>query len=740
MRNFHFYLNKLTRFFRSPDFSKAVILSLAISLPIFIFSLLGSFEVGVALAIGCLLSSPSDIPGSFRHKVIGVALAAILAGMVSLVTGYASGNIFILLPLIALLMFGISYLAVFGFRASLVAFSGLFAIVLSFANLSVVLDTWERALLITLGGFWYLGLSVLWYYLNPKRPTEQLLAGAMELTALFLKTRARLLTETNNREELQNELFQLQGELNEKHESLRDILIRSRLSFGNSNFARKRLLIFIELVDILELAIANPVDYKKLDLLVKNNPVYLTRFKKLIEKLASQLEDLALAIEKNKRFSREEIQDYLEKVESGFISFRESLDFKKMEKEMFLLEFLFEYLEKQAQKINTITRNLYDLENEKQVFPRRKEVEKFITPQDYDPKILVENFTFKSIIFRHSVRLAVVVLVGFSVGAYFSLDNAYWILLTIVVIMRPNYGLTKQRSQQRTVGTIIGGVIAFGIVFFIKDPVVHGILGLFSLTLAFSLIQKNYRTAAVFVTLSIVFIYSLLEPNVYEVIQYRIIDTLLGAGLAFLGNLWLWPSWEVKNIKNVILESIRANKVYLQEIASYYKEKGELPISYKLARKNAFLETGNLNSAFQRMTQEPKNRQQQIDIIYNVVSLNQTFLGALASLGTYIRNHETTAASGNFEIIVEHIVQNLDNSEKSLEKMKFAESPDKNITDRAGKEMEKAFERLLEKRNEKPSGKLQNKIREYHLVINQLKWLLEISEKLQKNISQTNFS
>lgn len=740
MPNIETYLNSLARFFRSPDFSKAVLLSIAISLPILIFSLQGPYEIGVALGIGCLLSSPSDIPGSFRHKVIGVALAAVLAGMVSVVAGYAAVSVFLLLPVIALLMFGISYLAVFGFRASLVAFSGLFAIVLSFANLSVALEIWERGLLITIGGFWYLGLSVLWYLYNPRRPTEQLLAQAMELTALFLKTRARLLTETNNRVALQKELFKLQGELNEKHESLRDILIRSRLSFGSSNFARKRLLVFIELVDILELAIANPVDYKKLDLLVKDKPVYLTRFKQLIENLALQLEDIALALEKNKSFSRKEIQEYLEGIATEFISFRKALEFEEAKNDMVLLQYLFEYLEKQAQKINTIVRTLYNLEDEKQVFPRRKEVAKFITPQDYDPKVLLENFNFKSAIFRHSLRLAVVVLVGFSVGAFFSLDNAYWILLTIVVIMRPNYGLTKERSKQRTIGTLIGGFLAFGIVYFVKNPVVHGILALFSLTLAFSLIQKNYRTAAIFVTLSIVFIYSLLAPDVYEVIQFRIIDTLLGAGLAFLGNLWLWPAWEVKNIKNVILESIRANKNYLKEIAGFYEEKGELPISYKLARKKAFLETGNLNTAFQRMTQEPKNRQQQIETVYSIVSLNQTFLGALASLGTYIRNHKTSSASSNFEIIVDHIVQNLENSEKKLINSQAVEEPDKKITNEAGKAMEMAFKKLLEENSTNRPVELQEKIREYHLVKNQLKWLLEISEKLQKNISENAFS
>ncbi len=736
----NYFLN-IFKFFRSADFSKAVILSISISVPILVFVSLDLMPVGVALAMGCLLASPSDIQGSFRHKVIGVSLAALLAGLASMATGYASVTIFVLVPILALLMFGISYFAVFGFRASLVAFSGLFAIVLSFANISSVLEIWERALLVSLGGFWYLGLSVLLHFINPKRPTEELLSETMELTARYLQIRAKLLSEKSRRKTLKKELFQLQGDLNDKHETLRDTLIRSRVSFGNSNYARKRLLIFIELVDILELAVANPVDYRQVDELFAENSEDLKRIKSLIESLAAQLEEIAAALEKSTNYTKEEIQDYLQKIESGFTSFKEDFEFNPEFKQNFLLQNLFDYLDKQAQKINTIVRVLYNLEKGERIFPKRGEVLKFITPQDYDPKMLLENFNFNSVIFRHSLRLAIVVLIGFSIGAIFSLDNAYWILLTIVVIMRPNYGLTKERSRQRIIGTLIGAVIAIGIIFFIKNEVVYGILGLLSLTLAFSLIQKNYRTAAVFITLSIIFIYALLQPNVYNVIQFRVIDTIVGAGLAAFGNYVLWPAWEVKNIKNIVFESLKANIAYLKEIDQFYHKKGKLPISYKLARKQAFLETGNLNTAFQRMTQEPKSQQKDLERTYKIVSLNQTFLGALASLGTFIRNHETTSASVNFEILVAHIISNLENTEKLLQNSKHLMPPDKEKTRQAGEALDKTLDMLLKtEKKDFQNETVQLKLREAHLIRSQLKWLLEISEKIHKNIEKAVFN
>jgi ABC-type multidrug transport system permease subunit len=41
------------------------------------------------------------------------------------------------------------------------------------------------------------------------------------------------------------------------------------------------------------------------------------------------------------------------------------------------------------------------------------------------------------------------------------------------------------------------------------------------------LIQQNYKFAAALITISIIFVYSLINPDAFEVIQYRVIDTII---------------------------------------------------------------------------------------------------------------------------------------------------------------------------------------------------------------------
>ena len=141
------YQNDLVKFLRSTDFSKAIVLTIAIVIPIGIFSGLDNLEIGISLAMGSLLTSPSDVPGSFKHKVYGILYAAILGSVSFCIAGYAEQSIWTIIPMLAIMIFSISYLSIYGFRASLVTFSGLLAVVLSFANISSEMEIWQKSLL-----------------------------------------------------------------------------------------------------------------------------------------------------------------------------------------------------------------------------------------------------------------------------------------------------------------------------------------------------------------------------------------------------------------------------------------------------------------------------------------------------------------------------------------------------------------------------------------------------------------
>lgn len=740
--DFHKYQNDFSKFIRSTDFSKAVVLSVAMVLPIFIFSDFGLNEWGISIAIGCLLSSPSDISGTFKHKVIGIAAAATLGAVSYTIGRYCEGSMATTIPMLAIMIFGISFLSVYGFRASLITFAGLLAVVISFAGINSTLPVWHKGILIFAGGIWYMLMSISWYFIKPKRAIEQQLAETMELTAEYLKLRSRLLQTGIDSEEIQREMMRLQGELNDHHENLRELLIQSRKTSGGSGFMRRRLLVFIDLVDVLELAMSHPVNYKKMKESLSGNEDLLDSFAGFSKKLAFQLQEISLALHTNSKLPKNTISEYIAETGKKLDEYRERIDITQNRETMLLLRNLYDYQVRQARKINNIDRVLRNLEDQRSIKLKESEVKQFLTPQDYSLKVLANNFNFDSAIFRHSLRMSFVVLIGYLIGMYFSVQNAYWILLTIIVIMRPNYGLTKERTKKRIIGTLIGGAVAVGIVFLTDNTTVYAILGILSLTMAFSLIQRNYTTAATFITLSIIFIYALLKPEVLKVIQYRVLDTIVGAALAAAGNFILWPKWESQTLEEFIANSIEANRKCFEEIDAYYHDKSELPASYKLARKKAFLEMGNLSAAFQRMTQEPKSRQENSSLIFEITVLNQTFLSALASMGTYIRNHTTTEPSKHFETLSQSIKTNLNNCLNLLQDNEIKAFDVKELKNASEKLEERFFELSEERNKEIREGKSQIdkqmrlNLQEARLVTDQLLWLKELSEKLYMNLQK----
>lgn len=664
-----------------------------------------------------------------KQKQLGILFSAVLVVIVSFIGGYLHHLNGLLYPVLGMLTFGIAYISIYGFRASLISFSGLMALVLSFGHISSGLENYQYALLIGLGGLWYLILSTITQHLNPKAQIEETLNNTFKLTADFLDLRRQLIGDQSSRDEVQSQLMVVQSELTEDHQTLREILILSRKSSGKSHYQDKRLLVFIQLVEILQKAMANPVNYEKMDALFEELPRFKTDFQNLILELSNQLSFIGQNINKPKLFpSNKMLVKAIDELEEAILRLKEEHDFEDYESYLMLQNFL-DYQIQQYENLKRIKRLLGNPELSSKDLVKNDKIKPFIVFKDYDLRLLVRNFSLRSTIFKHSLRLAITVVFGYGLGLLFDFQNPYWIMLSIIVIMRPSYGLTKTRTKDRILGTLLGAAIATGLVYVISDPYIFGVLGLISLVIAFSMIKKNYRAGATFITLTVIFIYAISQPDISKIIQFRVIDTLVGAGLAYIAMRWLLPAWSFMKIGDNIKDSLKANTNFFKSISSYYQYKGKVPSDLKMNRKEAFLQMSNLSSAFQLMAQEPKSKQRHIDDIYELVVLNHSLLASLSSLNIYIQNNKTTRASRDFKLISDKVIENLDRVYEQLQKIDF-ETPKSTALNTAEKSKSFKFsaaqltkETVLETSNEHTH-------KEAHLVWEQLRWLFSLSEKM----------
>ncbi|MCX2837364.1 FUSC family protein [Salinimicrobium sp. MT39] len=733
--NLYRQLQSFFTLLKTGEFSKGIRFAVAAIVPLLVTSQMGEIKIGIAMAVGVLLTSPSDVPGSLRRRVIGVSLSIAIAVAATILTGLSLAYPVFFIVVLVLQIFHYSMISVFGFRASLIAFSGLFAVVLSMTQVTAEGSILLHAFWIGMGGVWYLLFSLFFHYLLQRRETDQLLRDVFELTAQYLEKRSHLMSVTDEkREQAEKELFALQTSINEKHEIIRELVITRRKNFGRSEMVRKRLLIFMELVDILELGMAHPVNFSRMRALFVSHEDKIQHIQEWSLVMAAHLRILGQTPQ-NKFLNLEEGELLIKRRQAwkAYKEFEASANKSTDAEALLVYRNFLNFKEKQHQKLLSLMRLMKEWKGDEKLKLGRKDAAKFLTTPDYNFKTLQDNLDFKSPIFRHSLRLTVVMALGYVIGEFFAVQNAYWILLTTLVIMRPGYALTQERFKHRLYGTLIGGAVAISLVFFIRNQTVYAILAVICLVLAHSMIQRNYKTAAAFITLNVIFVYSLLKPNVLEVIEFRVLDTVVGAGLAFLGAKFLWPTWEYTLIQNFIRESIKANLSFLKEVEAFYNHKSALPASYRLARKKAFLAMGDLNAAFQRMAQEPKTDKKHLEEIFRIVSLNQEFLSATVSLGTFIRSHPTTKASAHFANYLSAIKANLQASVKNDEAQKEDLSEE---IDRAATFYENLYQELLDLEKDESVEKegVREKLQEVHILTDRLKWLLEMSEGLQKTM------
>ncbi|SHN07696.1 FUSC family membrane protein [Polaribacter sp. KT 15] len=734
-------LKHLELFLKSSDFNRGIRIGVAIAIPFALLYFLGYFEYAPAIAVGTFLNSPSDIPGSIKRKVNAILISILLSMVITAAILFAKPFLVLLILVITIISFIVSLLSVYGFRASLVSFSGLLAMIIAFA---IQKQTTQEILvhlgLMTLGGLWYLVVSYVFQKLAPKKDQNQLLSDSLLLIGDYLKLRAKLLTKKTKRDELLKKTFVLQNQINEKHETLREALLTARKRSGRSRYEEKQLLIFVSSIKIFELIEAKHLDYKMIDSIFGERKSFLKASKKLNKIMGNHLIVLSeLLIQNEKIPNKDVLLKALSKTKESINQYVESVQLPEAREGALVLQNLYDYQEQLLEEIRVIRRVMANVHDASKISLKRESSNQFLTLQEYRFNVLLQNLSLKSTIFRHSVRLTFALVFGYLFGYFLEIQNTYWILLTIIVIMRPSYGLTRLRTKDRIIGTLIGAAIALSIVSITQNIVVYSILAFSSLIFAVSLLQQNYKSAAALVTISIVFVYSLMNPDAYEVIQYRVLDTIIGAIIAIVTNYLILPTWEIDNQKQILVNALKMNKNYLLATQELYKNPNINKLHYNLARKEVFLAISNLNASFQRLTQDPKSKQKEFELVYEIVTINQTMVSAIASIGNFIINHKTTPASKEFDILIDKISNSLQlactNLQAKTSNAKVAEE----IVEKAENKLLNAYQKLsnlrdesIKKGNTEIDQKTLHALQEAYLISNHMVWLKSLSESLKK--------
>ena len=141
------------------------------------------------------------------------------------------------------------------------------------------------------------------------------------------------------------------------------------------------------------------------------------------------------------------------------------------------------------------------------------------------------------------IRLMACIGVAGLVSEVLPLQRSYWVLLTVAIVLKPDYGSVFARAVQRGIGTIVGAVAGAVLLVLFHGAWLLVPFGVLAALLPYGR-NRNYGLLATFLTPLVVVLVDLLKPVGWRLAGDRLVDTLIGCAIVLVVGFAPWPmSW-----------------------------------------------------------------------------------------------------------------------------------------------------------------------------------------------------
>jgi uncharacterized membrane protein YccC len=244
---------------------------------------------------------------------------------------------------------------------------------------------------------------------------------------------------------------------------------------------------------------------------------------------------------------------------------------------------------------------------------------------------------------RHALRLAVLSAVAEVIAQGSGLSHGYWIVLTIFIVLRPDYSSTLYRGLQRAAGTVVGAGLGVATVLLLKVSITALLCAVaVSLVAAYAVFTVNYLLYAVFLTDFLVVLLALLGLPPDPTAVARLIGTGIGTGLAIIAYL-LWPTWESTSAAEKFARLITAQGNYGRALLRAYTRPGGAEVarlgSLQLAARRARIDA---EASADRLAGEPAHPPIGPSTARALTSAAHRIALALLTLGAAVAAHHAS--------------------------------------------------------------------------------------------------
>jgi len=233
---------------------------------------------------------------------------------------------------------------------------------------------------------------------------------------------------------------------------------------------------------------------------------------------------------------------------------------------------------------------------------------------------VVEQLLGGRIAWEFTVRLMLCTGIAAVFSEVLPLARSYWVVLTVGIILKPDFGSVFARAVQRGVGTVLGAVL--GAVILAVVPYGPWLLLPFGVLAAMLPYGKarSFGLNAVFLTPLVVLLIDILDVGGWHLAEARLVDTVLASAIVLLFGYAPWPSAWQAHLPGQFAGTLRAVCAYLEEALitmpeariartgtarSPKRAPGEAPALRSRLRRRTYRALSNLRTEFQRTMSEP---------------------------------------------------------------------------------------------------------------------------------------
>ena len=628
------WLTRLKQTTYNTTFMYNVRMIIAFSGTAFVPYFLGHQLATIPLTLGVVAAGLSDIDDRFSVRLLNLVYTYIGFFVTATSIYFLFPHPFLFAIGLIISCIGFILLGSLGRRYATISYGCLVISVYSMLGVHLFEEWYMQSSLLVAGAAWYGVISTISFLLFPVRQVQDKLSECYSSLGNFLFAKSNLFDVDMTPQSYQQSMIDLSlenGKLVGIFNEMKTALLTRLKGDRGQRDTRRSLQYYFVAQDIHERADSAHIDYQILTKVFEHSDI-LFRFQRILSIQGKACKDLSESILLRKNYKHNK------RFKHAFQNLKVSLE--KLRDDNHYDPIWVNALFALYQNLKSIDAQLRNLETEQNiVFDKSKYIENQLKDDDlkgWDDIVIriKQHLTPESVLFRHAIRLSIVLLVSYIFVQVTQIQYGYWIILTALFVCQPNFNATKRRLRLRIVGTLVGIIIGEAVLYFIPSVEGQLLLLILSGVLFFELRSKQYAQATAFITILALINFNL-DGLGFSAALPRMIDTLIGCAIAWLGVSFIFPDWKFRRLPHIIQRSLQAQCTYLNEVIQQYKEGRNNGLNYRVVRRAAHNTDADVASLISTLATEPDFDPSQKSQAFEFLCLNHTFLSYIAALGAH---------------------------------------------------------------------------------------------------------